>query len=342
MRERTEAVRRLEARGISVHTAAADVGDAADLARLLDRFEAEGWPPIRGVVHLAGVVHDRLALAAGAENGAEVWHPKVLGAWLLHRLLGDRPLDLFVLFSSLASLVSRPGQSVYAGANAFLDALAHHRGARGEPALSIGWGPWAEVGMVARLGLAGELAAAGIEPLRPDQGVELLHLLAGDEPAHALVVGADWPEALPNLYPAGPPPLVAGLGAAAAPAHEAARRADSGDFLRALSELTDPAGRRRALCGMLVGQAARVLNLDPSHLPPERPLTELGMDSIVAMELSGWVRQCFDVPIPVGEWLRGPSLEEIAGRIEDERLAAVGTPPAPAAAPTLAATAGGS
>ena len=330
LRERTEAVRRLERRGVSVHTAAADVADPAALSRLLARFEAEGWPSVRGVVHLAGVVRDRLALATTAADAEAVWRPKALGAWLLHRALADRPLDLFVLFSSLASLVSRPGQGVYAGANAFLDALARHRAARGESGLSIGWGPWEEVGMVARLGLAAELSAAGIEPLYPDQGLELLRLLAAREAPHAAVVAADWARALPRMYPAGAPALVAGLGAAAAPRRAAADASGGADPWTALGADADPAERRRALCGVLVGRAAQVLNLDPALLAPERPLAELGMDSIVAVELSSWVGQRFEVAIPVGEWLRGPSLEEIALRIDGARFTSQ-TPAATAA-----------
>jgi acyl carrier protein len=320
MRGRVESVRRLEARGVSVHHAAADVGDPAGLAALLAGFEAAGWPPVRGVVHLAGVVDDRLAAAPGGRDDA-VWRPKALGAWLLHQWFEDRPLDLFVLFSSLAPLVSRPGQSVYAGANAFLDALAHERRRQGRPALSIGWGPWAEVGMVARLGMEADLAAAGIEPLYPDQGLELLHLLARHDTAHAAAVNADWAAALPRMHPGGAPPLVAGLGAAAAPRRAVADGADTADLWSQVGEEADPALRRRALCGLLVGRAAAVLNIDPALLAPERPLAELGMDSIVAVELSGWVGQRFEVTIPIAEWLRGPSLEEIAGRIEGERVA---------------------
>jgi acyl carrier protein len=157
------------------------------------------------------------------------------------------------------------------------------------------------------------------------------------------VVAADWPKALPAVYPGGAPPLVAGLAAAAASRRaltDAADAADGADLWRALGEEADPAERRRALCGVLVGRAARVLNLDPALLAPERPLAELGMDSIVAVELSSWVGERFAVSIPVGEWLRGPSLEEIAVRIDGARL----THPAPApesAEPALAGAGGG-
>ena len=117
------------------------------LSAFLDEFRAEGWPPIRGVVHAAGVLHDGLLTQLDAAALDSVLRPKVIGGWLLHRLLEDAPLDFFVLFSSAGSLLGQPGQGNYAAANAFLDALAHHRRAQGQPALTINWGAWSRLGL---------------------------------------------------------------------------------------------------------------------------------------------------------------------------------------------------
>ena len=117
------------------------------LSAFLKEFRAEGWPPIRGVVHAAGVLQDGLLLQLDPAALNTVLRPKVMGGWLLHRLLEDAPLDFFVLFSSAGSLLGQPGQGNYAAANAFLDALAHHRRAQGRPALSVNWGAWAELGL---------------------------------------------------------------------------------------------------------------------------------------------------------------------------------------------------
>ena len=102
--------------------------------------------------------------------------PKLAGAWHLHRHLEGEPLDFFVLFSSVASLLGTVGQANYAAGNAFMDALAHYRQARGLPALSLNWGPWDEVGMAARLGLRDRHAHLGLHPIAPDLGLQALSL----------------------------------------------------------------------------------------------------------------------------------------------------------------------
>src|SRR3954466_13093097 len=103
-------------------------------------------PPLRGVFPAAGTLDDALLRDPGSGRLRAVLAPKIQGAWTLHRLTRERDLDLFVLFSSTASLLGAAGQGSYAAANAFLDALAWHRRGLGLPALSVNWGPWAGVG----------------------------------------------------------------------------------------------------------------------------------------------------------------------------------------------------
>ena len=100
------------------------------MTTFLDTFRREGWPPIRGVFHAAGVIEDRMLLQLDSESLRRVMRPKVNGSWLLHCLLRDQPLDLFVLFSSVGALIGQPGQGSYAAANAFLDGLARYRRAQ--------------------------------------------------------------------------------------------------------------------------------------------------------------------------------------------------------------------
>jgi myxalamid-type polyketide synthase MxaB len=151
--EAWEAMEEMRAAGASVREVRADVASPADTARLIEACQAEA--PLRGVVHAAGVLDDGVVDRQTAERFSRVLAPKVYGAWNLHHQTRELPLDFFVLFSSMASVLGSPGQSSYAVANAFLDALAHHRRARGLPGLSINWGPWSEAGMAALLSLAG-------------------------------------------------------------------------------------------------------------------------------------------------------------------------------------------
>ena len=135
---------RLRDTGVDIVSVRADVADYLQLKPAIDRA-ATGRPPITGIFHLAGVLDDGALAEQTWERFARVLKPKVDGAWNLHRLSRNLPIEQFVMFSSVASVVAVAGQANYAAANAFLDALAHHRRAAGVPALAVNWGPWAEV-----------------------------------------------------------------------------------------------------------------------------------------------------------------------------------------------------
>src|SRR5262249_53718156 len=129
-------------------------------------------PLLAGVIHAAGLLDDGVLAHLMPDRMAKVLGPKVRGAWHLHQLIRERPLDLFVLCSSASALLGSPGQSAYAAANAFLGALAHHRRALGLAALALDWGVWTEVGLAVAKGRGDRLAARGIEGLSPAENVE--------------------------------------------------------------------------------------------------------------------------------------------------------------------------
>src|SRR5262249_8553039 len=155
-------------------------------------------------VHAAGVLDDASVLTLDAERLRAVMRPKVHGAWNLHTLLESegRQLDFFVLYASAAGLLGSPGQSNYAAANVFLDALAHHRRAKGLAALSLDWGAFSEVGMAARQAAHGvRMAHRGIESLTPDEGLLALERLWSTSTAQAGVFKLDvrqWVELHPT------------------------------------------------------------------------------------------------------------------------------------------------
>src|SRR5207244_6061045 len=133
--------------------------------------------------------------------------PKMSGAWNLHLATRGMPLDFFVLFSSAASLLGSPGQGNYAAANAYLDALAHHRRAEGLPAVSINWGPWANVGMAAGLDQRDQarMTRQGLRSLSPEEGMAAFARLLGQASAQVGVVRLD-PEKILAAFPAGSDP----------------------------------------------------------------------------------------------------------------------------------------
>ena len=192
---RVKAVRGLEAKGAAVHLLTADVGDELQLASALDAYTNEAWPPIRGVVHAAGLLDSRLANVMDRATFDRVFVPKLNGALHLDRLLPD--LDLFVLFSSAAGFLAQPGQANYAAANIGLDALALDRRARGQHGLSIAWGVWEALGLV-REGAGArnvvEMTRQGFRSFSPEQGVSLFRWMLQRDEAMIAVVPMSWSE----------------------------------------------------------------------------------------------------------------------------------------------------
>ena len=305
-----DAIRQMEALGACVHLAAVDVADEGQLSAFLDEFRAEGWPPIRGVVHAAGVLRDGLLVQLDAAALNSVLRPKMIGSWLLHRLLENVPLDFFVLFSSAGSVLGQPGQGNYAAANAFLDALAHHRRAQGQPALSINWGAWSGLGFADTPGgkrLAARLAFLGIKSIAPGQALEVLERLLRQGATQVAAVPVDWGR-YRQFYPAGTEsPLLSEL------AREEADNSPQADLpgeKRSALLAAEPAERRQLLQSYLTELVARVLGLSASKLDVQQPLSNLGLDSLMAVELKNRIAVDLGVNVPMVTFLSGPSVEQ--------------------------------
>ena len=205
-------IREIEGAGAHVDVLSADVARPGEVAAVLADIDREG-PPLRGIVHAAGVVDDAVLLQQDWPRFERVMAPKVEGAWNLHVLARTRPLDFFVLFSSVASLLGSAGQANYAAANAFLDALAHRRRAEGLRGLAVNWGPWAEVGMAARLGDADRrrLARSGLSPMPADRALDALGRALAANVAQAAILEMDWRVQAQERPRAGAAPLASEL-----------------------------------------------------------------------------------------------------------------------------------
>ncbi|MFF2223319.1 amino acid adenylation domain-containing protein [Streptomyces globisporus] len=305
-------LRELEALGAHPVPATFDITDEDALTGWLDAHRRSGAPPVRGVFHLAGQVHDTLVTDLDRAAFDAVHDPKTVGAHLLHRHLRDEPLDHFVLFASIASLLTTAGQTNYAAGNAFLDALAHHRRAQGLPALSLDWGPWA-TGMIEELGLAEHyLHSRGMSSLSPDTGMAVLERVIGQDHAQLVVATVvDWPVFL-AWYPS-PPPLVADLAAAAVPPTETTSGNGFLDTFRTAGE----EARRALVAERFAALAATVLRTGADRIDPATGLGELGLDSLLAMELRARIHAELGVALPVVALLSGTPAGELADRLHD-------------------------
>jgi NAD(P)-dependent dehydrogenase (short-subunit alcohol dehydrogenase family) len=282
------ALSRIEAMGVRVETRQADVADRAAMADLL-RSTAATMPPLRGVVHSAGVLRDGVLLGQEWSRFAEVMAPKVDGAWNLHALTLGRPLDFFVMFSSVAGLIGSSAQANHAAANAFLDALAHERRARGWPALSINWGVWSEVGSAAERQAGDRVRLQGVGTIAPAEGLRMLDSLLSSRRVQAAVLPVDWDQYL-RQFRGATPAWLSEVGARArtkpGTAQRGADAAPAGpSFLERLLEA--PATRQlEAVEAHVMQQVAAVIGLDPGRpMDPEQPLNEIGLDSLMAVEL---------------------------------------------------------
>jgi len=322
----------LTGRGIEVRTVAVDVADEGQVAALLDTLGAQ-MPPLRGVVHAAGVLDDGVLEQQTWPRFEGVLAAKVAGAWNLHTLTAALPMDFFVCFSSAASMLGSAGQSSYAAANAFLDALAQHRRAIGLPALTIAWGAWSEVGMAARLDETHQrqLAERGIDALLPEAGTRALEQLQAEGACQAGVFPVRWSRLLAGLPDIGMSGYFRNLVSGENTRIDAVdllattvRAQQAGSNGGIASQLASaPADQRRSL--MLVylrGRTASILGFDESaELGDDTALLDLGFDSLMAVQLRNAVRTDLEVDVPVGDLFDSLSLEDLAREVF-ERVAA--------------------
>jgi 7-keto-8-aminopelargonate synthetase-like enzyme/acyl carrier protein len=262
--------------------------------------------PLRGIIHAAGVLREGLVGNQSTESFASVMAPKVRGGWELHRLTQAIPLDFFVCFSSMASLTGSPGQANYAAANAFLDSLATMRRAEGLPAVSIQWGPWAEVGMAAGLEFG-----AGLEKLSVDDGLEALRTLLKPQRGARGEIGVmkvQWdvftkrwlsPESM-NYFSA---LLDRSRGGALA---------SRDDFLKTFRS-TPEAARRQLLVEHIHEAVRQVLGLSASYeIKDGQAWTEFGVDSLMMVEIKNRLERSLRLTIPVELLLRDVSIRSVA------------------------------
>jgi phthiocerol/phenolphthiocerol synthesis type-I polyketide synthase B len=311
--QRMAAVRAFESMGVAVHTPAVDVSDEGALRSFLDHYAAEGWPPIRGVIHAAVALNNRLAGAMDAGTFDSVVRSKMRSAQLLDRLLPD--LDLFVLFSSIGAFLPHPGVANYAAANAGLDALAQDRQARGLPALSIAWGPWENAGLA--LGEAGERAIVemgrlGIQTIPTQRAAALFGWLCGGSAATVAVMRADW--ARFQQVRSGRPGLLFQALLAGSPA-----LASEPSDLRSQLEAAGPVQRRRILEPMIRSAVGHVLKIAPSRLDGRKSLGNMGLSSLMAIELRNRLETALGRPLSATLAWNYPTIEAIIGYLaEDE------------------------
>lgn len=312
-------VTKLCARGVNVQVIKADACSAMDVKRVLGDIASLGHP-LKGVFHLAMVIDDAPMAALTRDRMIKVIAPKANGAWLLHEGTLGMELDCFVMFSSLASVFGNSAQANYAAANAFLDALAHHRQAIGLPALAINWGALGGEGYVARNERVAEyLALHGTTPLSPVEVVTLVESFLNAGATQALAMRVDWSKWRQSYRGGQESPLLERIYAAGVDAPETSGA--KSDW-RLKIESAAPADRTE-----VIGQAVRdvvgsVLRVKPEGLRFDQPLTDLGLDSLMAVEIENSIESSIGVALPPASLMKARTIGQIATLIAEHMGAA--------------------
>ena len=311
-KEARDAVQALQNAGATVTVARADATIQRDVAAVLADV-GRRLPPLRGVIHAAMVLDDCLLPNLSSERLKNVLFPKILGAWHLDRLTRDMPLDFFVLFSSCSSILGLPGQGNYDAANLFLDALAWHRRAQGAPATTVNWGYIGRVGYAAsHERVAARFDNIGVPSISPESAVEALGHILDRKPTQVSVLNIDWETFLDQSPSCAASPRFSDFaGLVRSRAGTDGARADATSLRRVLAA-PDATAALGAIEAVVRDQIAKVAGTAASKLDVHMALTDLGFDSLMAVELRNWAESTLGVHVRTMEIMRGPTIRQLA------------------------------
>jgi acyl transferase domain-containing protein/acyl carrier protein len=322
-----QAVAEFKARGVSVWAVACDIANPEVLRTVIERVQ-KNMPPLKGVLHAAAVFDDALIGQLDAARMHAVLRPKLLGAWHLHSLTLDIPIEHFVVYSSVTTLIGNPGQANYVAANAGLEGLTELRRGMGLPATCIGWGPIGDAGYLSRqTAVKGSLGQRlGAAPLSSAQALGLLDELLAGSGAPCAVANFDW-AVLARVLPSARSARFEQINRSSRPGQaSASERID----VRALIAGKSAAEAASLVREMVAQEVAQVLCVAVDRVDTARSLHDQGMDSLMAVELALGLEQRFGVNLPAMMLGDGMAVDRVAARLVDKLLGSDAEPVAAA------------
>ncbi|MFF1960137.1 SDR family NAD(P)-dependent oxidoreductase [Streptomyces sp. NPDC058220] len=337
----TQTIEQLSQTGTRITLILGDITRPETAERLVTTATAHGHP-LRGIVHSAMNLHDATLTNIHEDHVTSVWNPKTHGAWNLHRAARHHTLDWFVLYSSMTSLIGNPGQALYAAANSWLDAFATWRTHQGHPTLAVNWGPWGQTGA------ATHYAQHGYQTISTHQGLTALHTLLTHARTNTAVIPGPPDTWLPRTTT--PIPLMTHLAAdptpvptpapsprpepnprpgpspepAPAPA-PAPAPTSAGPTPSPAPAGPDPS-KQTNLENYLNQQITTILHLNTTALDPQTPLTTLGFDSLLALELRNHIQNDLHITLPTNYIYQHPTLTALATHLTQHTTQAPPTP----------------
>jgi malonyl CoA-acyl carrier protein transacylase len=310
-----QAIAQMENLGAKVAIAQADVAQWSDMVRVFEEIKTS-MPPLAGIIHAAGMLHDGILRQQEWKSFEQVMAAKVKGTWILHTLSQQLQLDFFVTFSSAAALLGSPGQGNYAAANAFMDALVDYRRGSGLPGLSINWGLWKDAGMATSLGNRDQarLAAQGMESIPLEPGLQILGTLLGQNRTQVGVLPVNWSKFC-QQFPEGvvSPFLQSFIAIDQKPSLQQTK------FLEQL-ETTPVNEWQTVLFAHIQTELVKLLGIDASELEPQQGFLDLGMDSLMAVELKNRLESTLSCSLPATLVFDYPTIEALVDYLLKETI----------------------
>ena len=301
-----------ERSGATIRVVAADISRDEDVCNLMRIIDDE-LPPPKGVVHSAGVLDDGIVAQLDWDRFSRVFEPKVYGSWLLHEHTKSRELDFFILQSSLLSLLGSAGQANYTASNTFLDTLAAHRRTAGLPAMAINWSAWSGGGLATASGARGEAmwSSLGVKFVSPYLAMQAFDGLMHHDVEQIAVAVADWPTYAGKV---GKPPFLTELLNGNGEFGESGSAQGRG--IAAAHPSSQNGGTRQQLLGRLQQRIMAELGFE-EPIDPDRPLNEVGLDSLRSVALANNLEDEFGILVSISELISGPTINQLVDHLSD-------------------------
>ncbi|NEQ40110.1 MAG: SDR family NAD(P)-dependent oxidoreductase [Okeania sp. SIO3I5] len=308
-------IEELEAAGASVSVLLGDISTKESVMKILEGISTS-LPPLKGIIHAAGVLDDGVLQKMTWEKFTKVMAPKVSGTWYLHQLTQDLPLDFFVCFSSMASMLGNFGQGNYAAANGFMDAIANYRRGQGLPGLSINWGAWATAGMAARLAREHQnrMQSSGVMAIEAESGMLALGSLLSSSQNQVGVFPVNWSEFFRQMP---------GLGKLryleAFSTKSSVEQNQNYQILEQLNLASD-GEQEKLLTSYLQSKIAHIMGMTVSQIELEKSLIMMGLDSLMAVELRNQMQTELGADIPATRFMEGITIQLLATEVKQQLI----------------------
>ncbi|MGC1378484.1 MAG: SDR family NAD(P)-dependent oxidoreductase, partial [Anaerolineales bacterium] len=300
-----------EMNSATIHTVAVDISREEDVSRLMQTVRNE-LPPLKGVVHSAGVLDDGILAQLNWDRFARLFEPRVYGSWLLHEHTKSLGLDFFILESSLLSLLGSAGQGNYTASSAFLDSLAAHRRAEGLPATAINGSAWSGGGLATVSGVRGEAmwSSLGVKFISPNLAMQAFDKLMHRDVDQIAVAVADWPTYAGKV---GKPPFLAELlnGDEDFGSSNSTQRKSAAAPLMPVND----EARQQLLIRLQQCIMAELGFVNP--IDPDQPLNEIGLDSLRSVALANSLEDEFGILVSISQLISGPTINQLVDHLSD-------------------------